>query len=112
MGKSFCLKLFCFKVRDLLAVFAWEERGAMSYAMSVEAVRECSGFTEKQCERVLLAAGDDLEAALAMVYDDTNKLIMEIRAEGLPPTSVPSFVSGSWQDDHATTDGQEKTIAQ
>eukprot|EP00930_Biecheleria_cincta_P080843 TRINITY_DN6932_c0_g1_i1.p1 TRINITY_DN6932_c0_g1~~TRINITY_DN6932_c0_g1_i1.p1 ORF type:complete len:100 (+),score=26.00 TRINITY_DN6932_c0_g1_i1:84-383(+) len=90
----------------------------MSRAMAIEAVRECSGFTEEQSERLLKAAGvevmfpgmfpedrdsslasNDLEAALDMLYEENNELVSELRAEGLPATMVPEFIPKSWHDD-------------
>eukprot|EP00441_Pelagodinium_beii_P022420 CAMPEP_0197654548 /NCGR_PEP_ID=MMETSP1338-20131121/38913_1 /TAXON_ID=43686 ORGANISM="Pelagodinium beii, Strain RCC1491" /NCGR_SAMPLE_ID=MMETSP1338 /ASSEMBLY_ACC=CAM_ASM_000754 /LENGTH=76 /DNA_ID=CAMNT_0043230005 /DNA_START=68 /DNA_END=298 /DNA_ORIENTATION=- len=67
--------------------------------MAVEAVRECSGFSEEQCERLLEAASNKLEVALAMLYEEDNKLVSELRAEGLPATIVPSYIPKSWHED-------------
>mmetsp|Transcript_132729 Transcript_132729/g.229733 ORF Transcript_132729/g.229733 Transcript_132729/m.229733 type:complete len:101 (-) Transcript_132729:246-548(-) len=75
----------------------------MAHAMAVEAVRECSGFTEEQSERLLCAAGYKLEDALDMLYDENNELVLEIKSEQLPPTVTPSYIPASWQQDVAET---------
>merc|ERR1712194_96883 len=84
MGVQFILLvIFCRRIHSQFE---------MSYEMAVESVRECSGFTEEQCRRLLHAAGDNLEDALAMLYEEDNSVVTAIRAEKLPPTFVPEYI--------------------
>merc|ERR1712228_529744 len=88
VSSRWCVPFCC--LQDSLCAF-------MSYAMAVEAVREASGFTEEQCRCVLEAVNKNLEDALASLYEHDNKLVAAIRAEGLPPTTVPEFIpTASW----------------